>query len=106
MAIAVRAPQQYAALLEHALGRAGVPVYFDRGTRRPHPAGRAYLALLRCAIDNLSASRFAEYLSLGQVPDPASGAAEPEAFPASTDEVFGTLADRERPFEEPDEAAL
>ena len=76
MAIALRAPQHYAGLLEHALERAGVPVYFERGTRRPHPAGRAFLALIACALDNLSARRFAEYLSLGQVPDdqPAGGA--------------------------------
>src|SRR5204862_2342469 len=46
IAIAVRAPAVYAGLLEHALGRAGIPAYFDRGTRRPHPAGRAFLALL------------------------------------------------------------
>ena len=95
IAIAVRAPQQYAALLEHALGRAGIPVYFDRGTRRPHPAGRAFLALLRCAIDNLSASRFAEYLSLGQVPTARRGSIDDDAFPAPTDEVFGALAERE-----------
>src|SRR6185436_6757790 len=55
--------------LEHALTRAGVPAWFDRGTRRPHPAGRAFLALLACAVESLSAARFAEYLSLGQVPD-------------------------------------
>ena len=103
MAIAVRAPQQYAALLEHALRRAGVPAYFDRGTRRPHPAGRAYLALLRCAIENLSAARFAEYLSLGQVPDPDTEAPAPDAFPASSDEVFGALADRGQAMESSDE---
>src|SRR5581483_11228236 len=91
MAIALRAPQQYAGLLEHALERAGIPVYFDRGTRRPHPAGRAFLALVACALDDLSASRFAEYLSLGQVPERA---AEPASFPASSDEVFGPLGDR------------
>ena len=50
------------------LTRAGVPAWFDRGTRRPHPAGRAFLALLACAGESLSAARFAEYLSLGQVP--------------------------------------
>lgn len=69
MAIVVRSPQSYFGLLEHALGRAGVPAWFDRGTRRPHPAGRAFLALLACAAEQLSAARFAEYLSLGQVPD-------------------------------------
>jgi CRISPR/Cas system-associated exonuclease Cas4 (RecB family) len=68
MAIFVRAPQNYFGLLEHALRRAGVPAWFDRGTRRPHPTGRAFLALLACAGEQLSASRFAEYLSLGQVP--------------------------------------
>jgi hypothetical protein len=68
MAIFVRAPHSYFGLLEHALRRADVPVWFDRGTRRPHPTGRAFLALLACASEQLSASRFAEYLSLGQVP--------------------------------------
>jgi CRISPR/Cas system-associated exonuclease Cas4 (RecB family) len=93
IAIALRAPQHYAGLLEHALERAGIPAYFDRGTRRPHPAGRAFRALVACAIDGLSASRFAEYLSLGQVPE-ATAARAPAAFPASSDEVFGSLADR------------
>jgi ATP-dependent helicase/nuclease subunit B len=93
MAIALRAPQHYGGLLEHALERAGVPAYFERGTRRPHPAGRAFLSLVACALDNLSARRFAEYLSLGQVPDPEA-AASSEAFPASSDEVFGALGDR------------
>ena len=91
MAIALRAPQHYAGLLEHALERAGIPAYFERGTRRPHPAGRAFLSLLGCALDNLSARQFAEYLSLGQVP---SVVVSPETFPASNDEVFGPLADR------------
>jgi ATP-dependent helicase/nuclease subunit B len=93
MAIALRAPQHYAGLLEHSLERAGVPAYFERGTRRPHPAGRAFLSLIACALDNLSARRFAEYLSLGQVPDPGA-AADGDAFPASGDEVFGPLGDR------------
>jgi ATP-dependent helicase/nuclease subunit B len=70
MAVLVRAPQQYLGLLEHALARAAVPAWFDRGTRRPDPAGRALLALLHCAEEGLSARRFAEYLSLAQVPDP------------------------------------
>ena len=70
MAVLVRAPQQYLGLLEHALARAAIPAWFDRGTRRPDPAGRALLALLFCAEEGLSARRFAEYLSLAQVPDP------------------------------------
>jgi CRISPR/Cas system-associated exonuclease Cas4 (RecB family) len=89
MAILIRSPHSYFGLLEHALHRAGVPAWFDRGTRRPHPAGRAFLALLACASEQLSASRFAEYLSLGQVPSldaPASPAWSP-----SFDEALGRM---------------
>jgi hypothetical protein len=68
MAILLRAPQTYLSVLEHALDRAGVPAWYHRGTRRPDPAGRALLALLACADEELSARRFAEYISLGQVP--------------------------------------
>lgn len=68
MAVLLRAPHTYLGLLEHAFARAGVPAWFERGTRRPDPAGRAFLALLACADEGLSARRFAEYLSLGQVP--------------------------------------
>ena len=68
MAIFVRAPQLYAGLLETALSRAGVPGWYALGTRGPDPAGRAFLALLACAAEQLSARRFSEYLSLAQVP--------------------------------------
>ena len=89
MAIFVRSPQQYQGLLEHALERARVPAWFDRGTRRPHPAGRAFLALLACADEELSAARFAEYLSLGQLPAPGQ---EVAGWVPSADEVFGAAA--------------
>lgn len=69
MAVFLRSPQDYAGLLEDAFDRASIPAWFDRGNRRPHPAGRAFLALLTCACERLAATRFAEYLSLGQVPD-------------------------------------
>ena len=69
MAVLLRAPQLYGSLLESALRRAGVPAWFARATSRPDPAGRAFLALLDCALENLSARRFAEYLSLAQVPN-------------------------------------
>ena len=72
MAVFLRTPQQYLGLLEHACARGDVPVYFDRGTRRPDPAGRAFVALLSCGVDGLSAKRFDEYLSLGQVPEVSS----------------------------------
>ncbi|PYV22521.1 MAG: PD-(D/E)XK nuclease family protein [Acidobacteria bacterium] len=68
MAILLRHPDAYLPLVEDALRRAGVPGYFTAGTIRPDPSGRAFLALLDCAADGLSASKFAEYLSLGQVP--------------------------------------
>ena len=68
IAILVRAPHVYAAPLETALSRAGTPAWFARGTRRPDPSGRALLALLACAAERLSARRFAEYLSIAQVP--------------------------------------
>jgi ATP-dependent helicase/nuclease subunit B len=68
MAILLRQPERYQALVEDALRRAGAPAYFSRGVRRPDPAGRAFLTLLECAVERLSASRFAEYLSLAQTP--------------------------------------
>lgn len=68
VAIGLRQPDLYWPLIEEALERAGVPSFFTQGSRRPDPAGRAFLALLACAFESLSASRFAEYLSLGQVP--------------------------------------
>ena len=68
MAVCLRSPGQYLGLLEHAFERAGIPAYFDRGTRRPDPSGRAFIALLSCACEKLSAKRFDEYLSLGEVP--------------------------------------
>ncbi len=89
MAVFVRSPEHYHGLLEHAFERAGIRAWFDRGTRRPHPAGRAFLALLACAAEGLSASRFAEYLSLGQLPDPGRPHAD---WIASDDEVFGSSA--------------
>lgn len=69
IAVLMRAPDRYQPLLEEALRRAGIPAYFQRGANRPDPAGRALLALLACANESLSASRFAEYLSLAQIPD-------------------------------------
>ena len=87
MAVLLRTPKEYLGLLEHACARGGVPVHFDRGTRRPDPAGRAFLALLSCAAEGLSAKRFDEYLSLGQVPQ--IGAPPTTAAPAiPRDEIF------------------
>ena len=68
IAILLRHPDVYQPLVQAALRRAGIPAYFTQGTIRPDAAGRALLALLDCASEGLSASKFAEYLSLGQVP--------------------------------------
>ena len=76
IAVLLHEPIRYAPYLQEALARAGIPAYFARGTRRPEPGGRAILALLGCAAENLSARRFGEYLSLAQVPD-ADRASDP-----------------------------
>lgn len=68
IAVLLRSPGGYLPLVEDALRRAGVPAWFSRSAARPDPSGRAFLALLACAAEGLTASRFAEYLSLGQVP--------------------------------------
>jgi CRISPR/Cas system-associated exonuclease Cas4 (RecB family) len=109
MAVVLRAPQQYIGLLEHACARGGVTAYFDRGTRRPDPSGRAFVALLSCAVDGLSAKRFDEYLSLGQVPMmPAAGVGKspadqpPAAIPS--DDVFQEFYPEDRLTAEEDRA--
>jgi RecB family exonuclease len=85
MAVLVRSPRDYVGLLEDAFDRAGIPAWFDRGNRRPHPAGRAFLAILTCAVERLSALRFAEYLSLGQVPDPSASRSAADTPPPADD---------------------
>ena len=95
IAILLRDPNVYLGLVEEAMRRARVPAWYTRGTVRPDPAGRAFLALLACAADDLSASRFAEYLSLGQSPRPEiaeSRAIEmPWVEPAGAQLVFKTF---------------
>jgi ATP-dependent helicase/nuclease subunit B len=85
MAVFLRTPSQYRAHLEEALRRACIPAWFARGSTRPDPAGRALLALLACATESLSARRFAEYLSLSQVPDPGSEEKDTWAPPEEDD---------------------
>lgn len=95
LAVLLPAAAVYAAPLERALTRAQVPVYQSHGTRRPHPTGRAFLALLDCAAERLSALRFAEYLALAEVPEPAADGSPPagRSFTAlPEDESLGALA--------------
>ncbi|MEW5852467.1 MAG: PD-(D/E)XK nuclease family protein [Myxococcota bacterium] len=83
VAILLRDPQAYTGLLENALRRASIPAYFAPGTSRPDPSGRAFLAVLACAAEGLSARRFAEYLSLGQVPALKEDGAPPPPPPTT-----------------------
>jgi RecB family exonuclease len=81
IAVLLRSPEAYRSYLEEAFSRAGISAHYARGAVRPDPAGRAFYALLKCADEGLSARRFAEYLSLGQVPDATPDGAPPEAAP-------------------------
>jgi ATP-dependent helicase/nuclease subunit B len=90
--IFLRSPATYSGLLDSALRRAGIPAFFSLGTSRPDPAGRAFLALLACADEKFSAKRFAEYLSLGQVPVLNKRGGPPEGrqrWTAAEDEILG-----------------
>ena len=94
IAILLRNVDPYQPLVEEALRRAGIAHYFSRGAARPDPAGRAFLALLACASESCSASRFAEYLSLGQTPpldaDGSSQARTPQWVPVD-DEILANF---------------
>ncbi|MBS0278594.1 MAG: PD-(D/E)XK nuclease family protein, partial [Proteobacteria bacterium] len=103
MAVLLRQPEAYQPLMEEALRRAGIPAYFEEGVARPHDAGRAFLALLRCAGEGCSAARFAEYLSLAQVPkldDAGRPVRQRLDRVALTDEVAGSLLREEAEAEE------
>jgi CRISPR/Cas system-associated exonuclease Cas4 (RecB family) len=105
MAILLRAPLPYRAHLEEALRRAGIPAHFARGSVRPDSGGRAFVALLACGAEKLSARRFAEYLSLGQVPEPTIEGAPPRAIPEADrwvppdDEIVRTAVVRGASFD-------
>ncbi|MBI2388794.1 MAG: PD-(D/E)XK nuclease family protein [Deltaproteobacteria bacterium] len=83
IAVLLRAPSAYRPHLVEAFRRARVPAHFAQGVSRPDATGRAFLALLGCAAEGLSARRFAEYLSLGQVPERTVEGAPPAAPPAA-----------------------
>ena len=95
IAVFLRNPEAYVDHFVAAFRRASIPAYFDRGARRPDPAGRAFLALLASRSEGLSARRFAEYLSFGQVPDPDPDGAPPsdrQEWTPAPDEVLATAA--------------
>jgi CRISPR/Cas system-associated exonuclease Cas4 (RecB family) len=93
IAILLHAPGRYSPYLKEALSRAGLAAYFARGSAIPEPGGRALLALLACAAEGLSARRFAEYLSLAQVPhreaEPAATPGDDQAFVPAATELHG-----------------
>lgn len=74
MAVVLHTPGPYRPHLVEAFRRAAIPLRFTRGTHAPDPSGRALLALLGCRQEGLSARAFAEYLSLGVVPELDEGA--------------------------------
>jgi hypothetical protein len=76
LAVFLRDPAVYQPQLQDAFSRANIPGFFSRGTLRPDPAGRAMLVLLACTSEGLTASRFAEFLSLGQVPAVSESSAD------------------------------
>ena len=69
-AVLLRSAGRYQPLIEDAFRRAGIGAWFTRGTVRPDSAGRSFLALLHCAEEGLTASRFGEYLSHEQKEHP------------------------------------
>ena len=111
IAVLLRSPDRYQPLLEEALDRTAIQAYFSRGVVRPDPGGRAFVALLTCALENCSASRFAEYLSLGQTPSagergPERAAVDDEIHEAllgQTDEP--AMAPDAEPADEPDDTS-
>jgi RecB family exonuclease len=107
MAVLLRAPGDYRPHLQEAFKRAGVPAHYSRGVRRPDPTGRAFLVLLRCRLEDYSAERFAEYLSIGQVPDlgpegtPPKPMSEQDRWVAPDDETLRGVEGERPGTEEP-----
>ena len=95
MAVLLNSAGEYRSHLEEAFARAQVPAYFFKGTSAPDPAGRALLALLACKADGLSAKRFAEYLSLGELPQPEETGSVESNWVGPDDELIGTAEETE-----------
>ena len=95
MAVLLNCPGEYRSHLEDAFSRAQIPAYFFKGTTAPDPAGRALLALLACAADGLSAKRFAEYLSLGELPQPESAKDLDTSWTAPDDDMVSSVSEPE-----------
>ena len=66
MAVLLADAAEYAPALREAFDRARLPAFFETGAPPVGRAGRAFLALLDCALDDLSADTFFGYLTLGE----------------------------------------
>jgi len=97
MAVLLNCPGEYRSHLEESFSRAQIPAYFVHGTTAPDPAGRAMLALLSCAAEGLSARAFAEYLSLGQVPDAEADKSFESQWVAPRDQLLANSTEQEQP---------
>ncbi|NUP13275.1 MAG: hypothetical protein HOW73_45125 [Polyangiaceae bacterium] len=110
MAVLIPSRETYASHLASAFGRAGIPARFETGARRPHPAGRALLALLKCRAQRGSGRRLFEYLSTAQMPRIPVVSAEIVLATDSDLGRFGGDADAidrdEDPSDEDDAAAI
>jgi ATP-dependent helicase/nuclease subunit B len=91
MAVLLHAPEIYGQALHEAFARAQIPAWFEVNVPIPEPSGRAFLALLLCAQEGFSAKRFAEYLSLAQVPKLGGDGGPPSA--PSEESFVAAIAD-------------
>lgn len=66
MAVLLADAAEYAPALREAFDRARLPAFFEAGAPPADRAGRAFLALLDCALDDLTADTFFGYLTLGE----------------------------------------
>ena len=92
IAVLLRSPAAYVPVLEEAFGKAGIDAYFSHGVQKPHSAGRALLALLEFAREGYPASRFVEYLSLDEMPEPADDSGEMPALPLFWEQIVHDAA--------------
>ena len=95
IAVFLRAPETYAGLLESAFARAKIPAHLAFGSSRPEPSGRALLALLACRAEDLSARRFAEYLSLAPSSKENRFTSNEKRQPVVRSDLLGALLDGE-----------
>lgn len=113
IAVVLVDPRRHRHVLADTFARAGLPHRFEGGLRRPDPSGRAFLALLACASEGLSARAFAEYLAFAVAPRPSRASLGGDRTFALTDDEQGEVDDLpdeedsvdDRPDDEQDESS-